>query len=115
MDIETRDRWVKALRSGEYKQDTEHNCLRVTLDEGEYKYCCLGVLADIQGADLDKYGSRSWFSAENIECRNYTNDQQHKYSGGLDQVTMERCALINDEGMPFTKIADWIEENINAE
>lgn len=38
---EVRQLWVKALRSGEYKQGKE--CLK-TVDG---KYCCLGVLTDL--------------------------------------------------------------------
>jgi len=38
-------RWIKALRSGEYKQ--AHGRLR-RWRNGEESFCCLGVLADIE-------------------------------------------------------------------
>jgi len=38
------DRWVAALRSGQYKQ--AHNTLRLKVGE-ETSFCCLGVLCDL--------------------------------------------------------------------
>ena len=40
MNVDIKDMWVKALRSGEYEQGVGALC-----ENG--KYCCLGVLADI--------------------------------------------------------------------
>jgi hypothetical protein len=46
--------WIKALRSGEYKQ-----CRDKLKDPTTGSYCCLGVLAEvtakIQGTDYDRY------------------------------------------------------------
>ncbi len=45
-----RDEWCAALRSGNYKQGSNHLCF-------DGKYCCLGVLSDIQGRlNLSEYG-----------------------------------------------------------
>ena len=38
-------RWVKALRSGKYKQGL--GALKATDSEGKPRYCCLGVLCDL--------------------------------------------------------------------
>lgn len=45
-------KWVKALRSGKFKQAQSQLC---TLDRNDKPdgYCCLGVLAHINGATLD--------------------------------------------------------------
>ena len=40
MKIKYAEKWVKALRSGKYKQGTKYLCY-------SGKYCCLGVLDDI--------------------------------------------------------------------
>lgn len=46
------DKWVKALRSGEYKQGAA-----VLKDHGTNTYCCLGVLAEIIGcSDVHQLG-----------------------------------------------------------
>lgn len=47
MDAELKTKWVEALRSGKYKQG-EGYLSRV--DNGAEKFCCLGVVFDIQGA-----------------------------------------------------------------
>jgi len=50
---EIKEKWVAALRSGEYKQGTGR--LRIEIIGG-YQYCCLGVLCDIVAeAEPDKY------------------------------------------------------------
>ena len=49
-----RDEWLKALRSGEYKQTT--NSLldkKILFQEEVCSYCCLGVLSKIQGRLTD--------------------------------------------------------------
>jgi hypothetical protein len=40
------NKWVKALRSGKYKQCREQLC-SVNSTTGEESYCCLGVLTDL--------------------------------------------------------------------
>ncbi len=47
MNKEIKDRWLAALRSGEYKQTT----LYLKDDNG---YCCLGVLCDLYLKDNNK-------------------------------------------------------------
>ena len=44
MNPKVKKKWLKALRSGKYKQGKER--LRETT-EGKQEYCCLGVLSDI--------------------------------------------------------------------
>lgn len=41
MNTEIKNRWVKALRSGEYEQGKDRLC---SMDK---KFCCLGVLVDL--------------------------------------------------------------------
>ena len=40
------NKWVKALRSGKYKQCRDQLCI-VSGTTGEESYCCLGVLTDL--------------------------------------------------------------------
>jgi hypothetical protein len=47
MDRASRDKWIKALRSGEYKQG------RNVLRDMDSRYCCLGVKAEIDGWPFD--------------------------------------------------------------
>lgn len=46
MNSEVKKKWIEALRSRKYKQG--HQMLK-QVNNGEEKYCCLGVLCDIVG------------------------------------------------------------------
>ena len=52
MDPTVFDEWLAALRSGEYEQGQSHPAWAG-------KYCCLGVLCDLQG-HLGENSGRSW-------------------------------------------------------
>lgn len=41
-------KWITALRSGEYQQGQGRLCQPNPAEQGEYLYCCLGVLQDIE-------------------------------------------------------------------
>ena len=56
-------RWVKALRSGEYKQGRQRLC---SVKNGEVHWCCLGVLADIA---IDSYWVEQWGKTDIIGWR----------------------------------------------
>ena len=81
--------WVKALRSGEYKQGKERLCRQNA--EGELEFCCLGVLADI-ALDTD------WI--EKIE---------DKRDLGLSAKDAQLLIDMNDTGKSFEQIAKYIE------
>jgi len=53
-------RWVNALRSGEYKQGSGK--LRTNDGAGNFSYCCLGVLREVEnlGGHDYHYLSSSW-------------------------------------------------------
>lgn len=56
MKIEIADKWVKALRSGEYKQAVG----RLRTNEG---FCCLGVLCDLHAKETrTKWDKLGYFS-----------------------------------------------------
>lgn len=46
MKQEVMKKWVKALRSGKYKQCQESLC-KINPDDGSESFCCLGVLMDL--------------------------------------------------------------------
>ncbi len=75
-------KWVKALRSGKYRQGT-NGCLTETDEEtGEIKFCCLGVLRDVQGGGLYKDEDTPFLS--------------EKHSCGLSSEEMHELACRND-------------------
>ena len=50
MKKEIAEKWVKALRSGDYNQCAH----RMVSDENNPEFCCLGVLADIYRKEVSK-------------------------------------------------------------
>lgn len=102
-------RWLRALRSGKYKQCTGELRRR---DE----FCCLGVLCDV----IDP---KSWRKpvANSYEQKRHTNGEllpAHVMKlTGIDANTAWSLSLKND-GLPskprmsFKQIASWIEKNL---
>ena len=95
------EKWISALRSGEYKQ------CRGYLFDGE-GHCCLGVAAKIAGHDLEpkEYAllDATVFDKvpgeikepDRVACNELAND----------------LSTMNDSGKTFKKIANWIEKNV---
>ena len=90
MDAELKQKWVAALRSGEYKQ-----CQRV-LHDG-VGYCCIGVLEAISGLAPEK---NAVMIGEGIVDR----------IGGVNYKSA--LVSLNDNGKSFSEIADYIEKNL---
>ena len=113
MKKELKDNWVKALRSGEYKQGRGQLCM----DE---KYCCLGVLCEVYGLTGRLEGlnnnERSYLMPGGVE-----GDYRQIYSipdtsvFGLDRSIA--CTLVNmndDQCRNFTEIAEYIEDHVEV-
>lgn len=97
MKKEWADKWVEALRSGEFKQGRDF------LKTNDDKYCCLGVLCKIVAPDF------------NIEKQKYLNSQVVEIAGlsnryGERKIEYLSLAMLNDQGREFTEIADIIEK-----
>jgi hypothetical protein len=105
-------RWVKALRSGEYKQGKEW--LHQKNDRGQDRFCCLGVLCDL----AVKAKVISAPVADN-EVFIYDKEDTHlppkvrKWAGiktpNGDFEFGDSLAEVNDDGKKFTTIAKIIE------
>lgn len=113
MNKEAKARWLKALRSGRYKQATS----RLKYDKS---YCCLGVLCRVE-----KFGKFKLKSLNNIyNDKHYVlifdNNQMvegtlpENFRKNLRISGLEQDVLIkqNDSGSNFKEIADWIEKNL---
>lgn len=102
-------RWLKALRSGKYKQTAG------TLRDA-YGFCCLGVLCDVVAKHENKKWRRNTFSGEMANLPEYVSelvgiegsdpDIKYKY----DFVAL---SYLNDsEGLDFNELADLIEKQL---
>lgn len=104
MDPEIKAKWVEALRSGKYKQGQKR--LRVDVNI----WCCLGVLADINGEEWESYLNEHY-----IEYWRTVNGADIFYTGNgslLLHPQADILAQMNDRGASFDEIADYIEENL---
>lgn len=84
MDAEIKRKWIKALRSGTYKQG------RNQLRKGD-AYCCLGVLCDVTTGTF-----------------NYSQFRRHFASDFEDQLV----GMNDTQGKSFGEIADFIDANL---
>lgn len=112
MKLEIKERWIKALRSGEYKQGM--GGLRNTEDE----FCCLGVLCDVVKSDLglkwDLIKDSGYYNISSYnEClpgiiSNYTNISNYGELPNGDELT----GYNDDRGYTFEQLADIIEKEL---
>lgn len=118
MDPKVKAKWIKALRSGKYKQGEGQ--LRNTRDVGgvDPTFCCLGVLCEIDPKVFFDSANTAWAGSVSMGY------------GGLDVGGRQRFEIpirvekrlieLNDgehkdgqaqEAKTFNQIADWIEKS----
>lgn len=118
MKRELKEKWMAALRSGEYQQG--RNALRVPIyacddegnatdDVGGYEYCCLGVLHEIAGLDERHESGGEKLSSKGLDAVGLSRDEQNFLMGANDGT--------GNTGAPwsFPTISNWIGDNIKAE
>jgi len=111
MNPQIKQKWVDALRSGEYQQTKG----RLHDEDG---FCCLGVLCDL----YIKENNVEW---ELVNNGNYYEFQYKvadlpfsvvEWSGipshNLMDISERTFAELNDKGFTFNEIADVIEEHL---
>lgn len=91
MDAKLKEEWVKALRSGEYRQGR-------TYFDRYGKFCCLGVLCKVADQPTEIGTTDNWAFVED----------QIKDSGKVTRLIY----LNDDHKAPFPQIADYIEANL---
>lgn len=109
MDKKLKSKWIKALRGGRYKQGQQE-----LYKDG--KYCCLGVLARVQGCSIAKIANASDADASKMPLG---------FGAGLRPKTRENLIIMNDGGekfigarfltlepKSFSEIADYIEKRL---
>jgi hypothetical protein len=117
MNLEIKTKWLAALRSGEYSQT------RANLRDSE-GFCCLGVLCDIYSKENEvSWGppKKPYYSHltmggmmslppeavvewSGLDRRSPIIDEAINRTGFMSELT-----VLNDDGMPFSQIADLIE------
>jgi hypothetical protein len=108
--------WIKALRSGEYKQTKEVLC------NNEGGFCCLGVLEHIVldgevEAKNDIFLEQPTVSFWKYAGIKLDKDDRNKVAKDID-TQVETLMYMNDgtygDKKTFKQISVWIDENIEA-
>lgn len=134
-------KWVRALRSGKYKQ--AKGVLKTKTKTGRVSHCCLGVLCELYENDRKRKKKKGLRVAE-VEAYGYevpknntlfnfngdptvlpeavrswarlkSDDGEFRAADTKFVVKGTRCdnlAALNDNGAKFEKIADIIEANV---
>ena len=96
-----KDKWVKALRSKNYKQGK--NYLYIQDKSGNFKYCCMGVLCEISGKEYKNSDVQSPLKNKDFVPKDFRECKE----------IQERLSKMNDSGRwSFNKISNWIEKNL---
>lgn len=104
--------WVKALRSGKYKQGK--NQLRNQYDE----FCCFGVLCDLHAQAHPEIAARQEDKTTYMGHSGLPPSAVYVWAGLRSNIRVEidgkrdHLAALNDDGVPFKKIATAIEEQL---
>ena len=110
MNPQVKEKWLNALRSGEYQQTQ-------TALRKEDGFCCLGVLCDLYG----KEHNVEW---KLVDAGIYYEFQDKKAIlplsviewAGVEDDNPEICetplSRLNDNGSTFNEIADFIEKRM---
>lgn len=130
MKSDIKAEWLRRLRSGEYAQGKTR--LRVTTPEGEERYCCLGILCEMaveRGVIKSRPLAEDEYSGYEGTVYAYGDGKISQsttilppeviiwagfpHNGSLSPISPWTdpwdVAIRNDDGMPFSEIADFIE------
>lgn len=107
-------KWVAALRSGEYFQGHSH------LRNLDNTFCCLGVLCDLHARE----NNTAWDLNNNVEIWFYDGDcgvlpdsvqnwaEMKDHQGKLGRGESNLLTNMNDSGKTFAEIANIIEKSV---
>jgi hypothetical protein len=141
MKKEIAKKWIKALRSGKYKQGT-HFLKQYDNENKPPKYCCLGVLCELYNESMKKNHKKTLTvktcnndilsDPENVYITFGGKDGdlpvvvrrwagmkdscgEFTYKVKINKATVENIdslSVLNDDGKTFKTIANIIEKNI---
>jgi hypothetical protein len=107
---EIKEKWLTALRSGEYTKGTKYLCKNK-------KYCCLGVLCEIKNEQNSKnnaicYDEEDSILSHNDELFGVLN-ALGSFNGffiKIDTLSFYSLAYINDDTETFEEVIEVIEQ-----
>lgn len=113
MNKEIMQKWIKALRSGNYKQG------KFKLRNSKNEFCCLGVLCNLHAEAHPEIARTEYSKGSYMGYSIHLPEDVCKWAelscpgGGFRYETgkIESLESLNDNGTSFSDIADIIEEN----
>lgn len=116
MNKEVKEKWVAALRSGDYKQG--FNRLKTVMNDLDGKdvssYCCLGVLCDLASKEgIIKELNHGFFGTSLNNCNQFSLPVEVAKWVEIDMTgEMTILARYNDKHkLTFNQISDFIERD----
>lgn len=108
MDKLVKKRWVRALRSGRYRQIRGH------LRNGCGGFCALGVLCELARRDglVENYGDIGFTGSQNTTSSVLPRDVAD-WAGCSTSPSIQGASIMelnDDSKLPFNEIADLIEQ-----
>jgi hypothetical protein len=129
MKIELKEKWLAALRSGEYQQCTSSLICRA-YDGSAVAYCCLGVLAKVAGLnvisgeftikgeinDVDGVGNSPFYALRDEYNPIWELAAEHgSEEPPVKGMVLSEAIDMNDNDKSFIEIADYLETHLKAE
>ena len=106
MKKRAKEKWIAALRGGEYKQT-------VGQLKDEDRYCCLGVLCDLYSKAKRKKWSLEGIYGSILGHSSDLPEEVFEWAGQDIRSHQETLISMNDdENKTFTTIANYIEKNL---
>ena len=109
MNPKVKKKWLKALRSGEYRQGRD----RLITEPGrgrnvsdDYEFCCLGVVQNLYCLEKNEtfLEDKFWHPVLSQDAEEWA---------GLRYSVQGNLANLNDvNGWSFKRIANWAEKNL---
>ena len=116
MKKEIAKKWIKALRSGKYKQG--HSWLKQYDTKNQPRHCCLGVLCELYNESMKKNHKKT-LTTKTFDDGLFLPTSVRKWAGmkskngKLDNhLFYNSLADMNDFGKTFKTISNTIEKNI---
>jgi len=91
-----KNRWIKALRSGEYKQG-----IGQLFNKADNSYCCLGIYCKVNDIKITNFG-------KDMDRKGYM-----PLNNLIGHDNVSKLWNMNDaKNYSFQKISEWIEKNL---
>jgi len=108
MNKEVKQKWIKALRSGRYKQT--QGVLREKCNNDKDSFCCLGVLCNVLNRRKWKKDYNGYYSYDSYE--DVVPLDVRKEIGLTESKQNKFLSLNDEENYNFKQIADYIEKKL---